>query len=77
MEGALRAGASGETVNISEQATLSVALLAAKHEKITPGKLGCICCCSWTRLLHMGHSKPRATATSPRQWVLFHSWMEE
>lgn len=41
-EGALWAGASGQTVNTAKQAGLSAALLAAGHEKITPGKrCGC------------------------------------
>lgn len=37
-EGALWAGAGGQTVNTAKQAGLSAALLAAGREKITPGK---------------------------------------
>ena len=41
-EGALWAGAGGQTVNMAKQAGLSAALLAAGREKITPGKqCGC------------------------------------
>lgn len=37
-DGALWAGAGGQTVNTAKQASLSAALLAARREKITPGK---------------------------------------